>query len=88
MEDLLELPMIPGFCEIMLDNGMYADLMSEIIGFTQQDFDTCYAQAEKLIYNGIEFKFIHYQDHLASKSKSNRTKDLLDFQQLSMLEEE
>lgn len=84
-EPLLTLPLIPGYCEILLDNGMYADLMSQITGFTQEDFDKSYDQASIELIDGVPFKFLNYQDHLYSKKSSNRLKDKLDVEGLTQL---
>lgn len=87
-EPLLTTQMIPGYCEILLDNGMYADLMDRITGFQQKDFDECYERASLQKIDGISFKFLSFRDHLNSKKSSNRLKDKLDAQGLSMINAE
>ena len=34
---LLEIPIIAGYCEIMMDAGMYADLMPDIPGLSKEN---------------------------------------------------
>ena len=87
-EELLNLPMIPGFCEIMLDNGMYADFMSEIIALDQTHFDRCFETADLISIDSVTITILNKKEHLISKSKSPRAKDQLDFVNLSMMEEE
>lgn len=82
-DPLLTTPMIPGYCEILLDNGMYADLMDRILGFQQEDFDKCYERASLELVDGISFMFLSFQDHLNSKKSSTRLKDKLDVEALS-----
>ena len=83
--ELMDAPLIPGFCEIMLDHGMYADLMSEIFGFTQADFDSCFEDAAISQISKHEIRFISFSDHLKSKKTSIRLKDKLDVEELNKI---
>jgi hypothetical protein len=85
LEELLRLRIIAGYCEIMMDNGMYADLMSELPGLSKDEFDTHYEMAWKEEINGIELRFIHYNHLIQNKKATGRAKDLLDVQELERI---
>ena len=81
-EELLTAPLIAGFCEIMLDNGMYADLMDRILGFEKEDFEECYKIAPIKDFEGISIRYLHYNHLIRSKENSHRLKDRLDVEEL------
>ncbi len=87
-EELRRIPLIPGFCDIMLDNGIYADLMNRITGFEVKDFSKCYSNARIVDIEGIQVKYLSFNDHLLSKKQSKRLKDKLDVEQLSVIHQE
>jgi predicted nucleotidyltransferase len=85
MQELLRLPIIAGYCEIMMDSGMYADLMSELPGLAKEEFDKHYEMALKEEINGIELRFIHYNHLIQNKKATGRAKDMLDVQELERI---
>jgi predicted nucleotidyltransferase len=85
MEELLRVPFLAGYCEIMMDNGMYVDLMSQLPGLDPADFDTQYSGKSVTDIDGIQIPFIGYKDLLTNKEKTGRTKDKDDFEQLSKI---
>jgi hypothetical protein len=85
MEELLTVPIIVGYCEIVMDNGMYADLMSEVPGLPKEDFDKHYEMALTEKVNGVEIRFIHYNHLIQNKRATGRPKDLLDVQELERI---
>jgi hypothetical protein len=87
-EELLSIPLIPGYCDIYISEGLYADLMNKILGFDSLDFDTCFQNANATSINGINVFFLNYKDLLHSKKNSIRLKDKLDFQELSRINAE
>ncbi|MCB0669117.1 MAG: nucleotidyltransferase [Saprospiraceae bacterium] len=80
--ELMDAPLIPGFCEIMLDHGIYVDLMKDIFGFNQSDFQNCYENAAISQIDDQEIRFINFADHMKSKMQSSRLKDKLDVEEL------
>lgn len=81
-------PLIAGFTEILLLNGIYIDLMSELQFFTQENFDECYEICE--IFNLEEncpIKVLHINKLIEEKDKSNRSKDKEDAVQLKKIRE-
>lgn len=85
VEALNTVPMFAGYCEILLDNGMYADLMESILGFEKGDFSDCYEKAVIAEIMGIKVRFLHYNHLLQSKESSNRLKDKLDVEELKKI---
>jgi predicted nucleotidyltransferase len=85
MDELLRVPLLAGYCEIMMDGGMYVDLMSQLPGLDPADFDTQYSGKSVTEIDGIQIPFIGYRDLLTNKEKTGRTKDKDDFEQLSKI---
>lgn len=48
-DGLLVHPLIAGFSEVLLDNGIYLDLMNALQFFGQDQFNECYNKSEKVI---------------------------------------
>lgn len=84
-EVLMDTPIIAGYCEIMMDNGIYADLMTDIPGLEKAKFDSYYEMATVDIVDNIPVRFIHYNHLLENKIKTGRNKDLLDVDELKKI---
>lgn len=83
---LLEHPLIAGFSEILLDNGIYLDLMNALQFFGKDQFESCYQKSEKFITdNNTEVRIIHLNDLLEEKKKSSRPKDREDAAELERI---
>ncbi len=87
LEELMKVPLIPGYCEVQLDSGIYADLMDTILGFSKEDFSECFNLSVVADIEGIPVRFLHYKHLLQSKEKSDRLKDKLDVQELRRINE-
>lgn len=85
LESLRTAILLPGYCEVMLDSGMYIDLMDRITAFDQEKFQLCFDKAEIHIFDDIPIRFLHYNHLLESKKNSSRLKDKLDVQELEKL---
>ena len=85
MEELLKVPLLAGYCEIMMVDGMYIDLMADIPGLDSIDFDIQFDRKTLTEVDGILIPFISFQDLLINKKKTGRTKDKDDFEQLSKI---
>ena len=79
---LMDVPIIAGYCEIMMDDGVYADLMTEIPGLEKTKFDEYYNMATIDKLDGYVIRFLHYNHLLQNKEATGRTKDLLDISEL------
>jgi hypothetical protein len=84
-DELLTTQIVAGYCEIMMDNGMYADLMTTIPGLEQKDFDEHYKMATKEEISGVPVLFINYLHLIQNKKATGRPKDLLDIQELEKI---
>ena len=49
MEELMKVPFLCSYCEVMLDNGVYADFMNSILGFEEEDFEVCYEKSHSCL---------------------------------------
>lgn len=82
---LLDTPIIAGYCEIMMDDGMYADLMMDIPGLEKENYDEYLNMATVDVVQGFEIKFLHYNHLLENKKATNRPKDRLDVEELERI---
>jgi hypothetical protein len=79
---LMKTPIIAGYCEIMMDDGIYADLMTEIPGLAKNKFDDYYAMATVDELDGFKLRFVNYNHLIENKIATGRTKDKLDVEEL------
>ncbi len=82
---LLETPIIAGYCEILMHDGMYADLMTDIPGLDKKKYNEYLAMATVDNINGINAYFLHYNHLLENKIATNRNKDKLDVEELEKI---
>ena len=82
---LLDVPIVAEYCEILMDNGMYADLMTEVKGLKQADFDKHFKMAAVDIINDIPVRFLHFNHLIENKKATGRNKDLLDIEELEKI---
>lgn len=85
METLIDVPIIAGYCEIMMDDGFYVDLMTSIPGLDPKDYAAQYARRNVHLLDGVEIPYISYQDLLLNKEITGRVKDLDDKRNLKKL---
>ena len=76
MEPLINVPIIAGYCEIMMDDGFYVDLMTAIPGLDPKDYAVQYERRNIHLLDGVEIPYISYQDLLLNKEITVRDKDL------------
>lgn len=84
-EELMTTQIIAGYCEIMMDNGTYADLMTQIPGLDKENFDAQFDQAQKEIVENTSVRFLHYNHLIQNKKATGRSKDLLDIEELERI---
>lgn len=84
-DELLRVPIIAGYCEIMMDNGMYADLMTEMKGLDKSKFNDYYELATLDVIQDIPVRFLHYNHLIENKKATGRNKDLLDIEELEKI---
>jgi predicted nucleotidyltransferase len=82
MDMFLTIPILPGYCEIMMDDGMYLDLMTEIKGLDSKNFKEHYSRRTTSEVDGVDIHYIGYHDLLQNKKHTGRTKDIDDYENL------
>lgn len=79
-------PLIAGFAEVLLDNGIYVDLMAQMIVLKQNDFAMCLQAADEYKLNDdCSIKVLHINHLIKEKEGSGREKDLNDAEKLKNL---
>jgi len=87
-EAFKDYPLVAGFAEILLDEGVYIDFMGSLKAFNQKDFISCYSSAETfLLEEKTPVKFLHINQLIEEKEKSNRPKDKDDLNMLKKIRE-
>ena len=84
-DELMTAPIMAGYCEIMLDNGMYADLMTDIPGLSQKNFDSYLDASTTDKIGEYKIRYINYTHLLQNKAATGRPKDLQDIAALEEL---
>lgn len=85
-ELFLEHPLLAGFSEILLDNGIYIDLMSDLQFVNQSEFLESYNLCEKYeLTHTIKVNVIHINTLIREKEQSKRAKDIEDTAQLKKI---
>lgn len=82
---LVDVPIIAGYCEVLMDDGMYADLMTNIPGLQQENYDEYLAMATVDKIKDFNVYFLHYNHLIENKKATNRIKDQLDVQELERI---
>ena len=85
MDELLRVPILPGYCEILMESGIYIDLMTQIKGLDTSSFAKQYENRNTILVEGIEITYISLQDLLINKKSTGRTKDKDDLEHLIQL---
>lgn len=80
------LPFIAGYSELMLDNGIHIDLMSDLQFFKKDNFEESYKMSNTFnLSEEVEIKIIHINALISEKEQSKRPKDNLDAENLKKL---
>jgi hypothetical protein len=85
-EAFLTHPLIAGYSELLLDNGIYVDFMSDLQFFKQNNFIECYEIAVFFKINETtNVPVLHINKLISEKQQSTRSKDQDDAEQLIKL---
>lgn len=84
-EAFLTYPLLAGFAEILLSNGVYIDLMSDLQFFKQDRFEECYQISDKFENEMVKLTVLHINTLVEEKEQSSRIKDKEDAEQLKKL---
>lgn len=77
--------LIPGWTSLPLSSGMELDLMTELAGFKNTDFDECYKLASTATVMEIPIKFLNLTHLINNKKAAGRSKDLIDIIELEKI---
>ncbi len=85
-EIFYDLPFIAGYSEIMLDNGMRIDLMSDLQFLKKENYNDCHKLANTFnLTEEVEIKILHINTLISEKEQSKRLKDNVDADALKKL---
>ena len=85
-EVFYDLPLIAGFSELMLDNGLRIDLMSNLQFFKKENYEECFKAANIFsLTDEVNIKILHLNTLIREKEQSKRPKDNLDADTLKKL---
>ena len=85
-EAFITAPLLAGFTEVLLDSGIYIDVMSEMQFFTKENFDECYNQSVIWEpFDGVKLRVLHLNALISEKEQSSRPKDIEDARVLKEL---
>lgn len=76
---------VAGWTQFSLDNGFRLDIMSNIKGLENRNFNELLDAAKTLIVDDIPIKFIDYDNLIVAKKAANRPKDILDIEELEKI---
>ena len=74
---------IPGYTDVNIGFGMRLDLMTSVKGLEDISFDELFNNATVVEIAGVKVNFIDYENLIKSKFAANRTKDILDIEELN-----
>lgn len=74
---------IPGYTDVNIGFGMRLDLMTSVKGLEDISFDELLNNATVVEITGVKVNFIDYENLIKSKFAANRTKDILDIEELN-----
>jgi hypothetical protein len=85
-EAFLTYPLIAGYAEILLNGGIYVDLMADLVLLKQLNFEECYQLADQFLTSeNISIHVLHINKLIEEKEKSDRLKDMDDVIQLKKI---
>ncbi|MBC7888917.1 MAG: hypothetical protein H7Z13_13655 [Ferruginibacter sp.] len=79
------LQFIPGWTDFRLNNGLKLDIMVEMKGLEDYNFDDCYKMATIAEIENISIRFLHINQLIANKKAVNRPKDQIDVMELEKI---
>ena len=85
LEGLQTSQLIPGWTNITLSSGMELDIMTELAGFKDVDFENCYESAPIAEIQNVKIRFLHLNHLITNKKAAGRSKDLIDVIELEKI---
>ena len=79
---------VPGWTTFYLSAGLELDVMTFLSGFEQDTFDDCFKYASIAHIFELEIPFLHINQLLEEKRKTNRPKDQIDVIELEKIKKQ
>jgi hypothetical protein len=76
-ESIETMEFVPGWTTFYAA-GVELDIMTNMKGLEDENFETCYAKSKKAIIDDVTVPFLHINHLIANKKAVNRPKDQLD----------
>lgn len=86
--NVIEMQFIPDYTDVGLGFGMRLDIMTSVKGLENVSFKELRNDATIIEIAGVKVYFIDYKNLIISKKASNRTKDILDIEELKKINPE
>lgn len=86
--NVIEMQFIPGYTDVSLGFGMRLDVLTSVKGLENISFQVLRSDATIVEIAGVKVYFLDYKNLIISKKASNRTKDILDIEELKKINPE
>jgi hypothetical protein len=73
---------IPGWTSFRFDSGFEIDIMTEVKGLGQENFNECFELAPVTEVMSVPVRFLHYNHLMRAKQAAGRPRDLWDIEEL------
>jgi predicted nucleotidyltransferase len=83
--NVIDMQFIPGYTDVNLGYGIRLDIMTSVKGLEKISFKDLINDATIIEIAGVKVYFIDYENLIKSKLASNRTKDVLDIEELKKI---
>lgn len=84
-KELESIPFLAGWTDISLDFGLRLDLMSNLKGLEDYNFEELKTKATIVELDGVLVDFLDYQSLIKTKRVCGRPKDILDIEELEKI---
>ena len=85
MPEMERMQFVAGWTGFRLNSGFTLDLMTNLKGFTEEDFAACYDRSIVDAIDDLPVRYLHRDDLLRAKQAAGRPKDLSDILALEAL---
>jgi len=87
-ETIETMQFIPGWTDFTLNYGLRLDIMTAVKGLEDKSFSSLLDDATIVMIGETPVYFIDYENLIIAKKASNRTKDILDIEELEKINKE
>ena len=83
--EMESMPFIDKFTSFHFNNGFELDVMTDLKGFKNTEFDSCYQMASIAEIEGVSVPFLHINHLITEKEATSRPKDQIDLLELKKI---